>query len=331
MPCHKPLVGYRSKFKNATGKRSIVFNTNDGYTDQEVIIPCGRCDGCRLEYSRQWAVRCVHEASEHPANSFITLTYNEENLPEDLSIHKEHLQKFFKRLRRHLERKAEREGTPVTRFKYYACGEYGDRNNRPHYHAILFGIDFYEDRELHSVKRGNYLYRSPTLEKLWPFGFSLIGEMSFESAAYVARYVRKKRKGDPDTVDKNGKTNRQYYERIDPDTGEIHQVEPEFCLPSRGSGKADDPTIWRKGIGASWYEKYKGDTKKDYIHVRGHKQKLPKYYDAMTEIEDELLYRQKKVKRKRMAKKMAHDNTQERLDVKAAVLEAKTQTLIRDL
>lgn len=322
MACTSPITGYRSRFVNPkTGKRAIVFSPSDGFKDMEVTVPCGRCLGCRLEHSRQWAVRCVHESQMHRENSFITLTYSPENLPKDHSIHKEELQKFFKRLRKNTGK----------RFKYFACGEYGEKNNRPHYHAILFGISFYEDRYLHTkTKNGDILYRSPTLEKSWTLGHSLIGEMTFESAAYVARYVMKKRKGDKDYVDpKTGKTNQEHYMVTDSETGEIYQLEPEFCLSSRGSGKEDDPLIWRYGLGRAWLEKYKSDTDKDFLTINGNKMSLPRYYDNVLAVEDEPDMMERKRKRKRNIK--PEEQTLERLDVKRIVKEAQTKTLKRNL
>ena len=313
MACFAPLTGYRSRYINPkTGKRAIVFSTSEGYIDQEVQVPCGRCTGCRLEHSRQWAVRCMHEADTHDANCFITLTYNPENLPADNSIHKEELQKFFKRLRKRLYPKT---------FRYFACGEYGEKNNRPHYHALIFGFNF-PDRQLHAISNGGHrLYRSHLLETVWGKGHILIGELTFESAAYTARYVMKKRKGKPDTVDpKTGKTNEEHYMSVDADTGELYRLEPEFVLMSR-----------RPGIGRDWYEKYKGDTKKDFITVRGNKSKIPKYYDSILEQENELELMEKKRKRKKEALKRKEDNTPERLNVKEKVLNAKLNQLIRPL
>lgn len=322
MKCTSPLVGWRSKYINPkTGKRSITFSPNDGYKDMEVTVRCGRCHGCRLHHSKEWAIRCVHESQMHEQNSFITLTYAPENLPSDHSIHKEELQKFFKRLRKNTRK----------RFKYFACGEYGEKNNRPHYHAILFGMDFYEDRYLHTKTRnGDLLYRSPTLEKAWPLGHSLIGEMTFQSAAYVARYVMKKRKGDDDTVDpKTKKTNKEHYMVADEVTGEIFEIEPEFCLASRGSGKQDDPIIWRYGLGRAWLERYKSDTNKDYITVNKQKVSLPRYYDNILALEDEFDMMERKRKRKKNIKK--EDTTYERLSVIDKVQKAKTQNLNRNL
>jgi len=322
MKCTSPLTGWRSKWVNPkSGKRSITFSPNEGYKDMEVTVRCGRCHGCRLHHSKEWAIRCVHESQMHQENSFITLTYSPENLPTDHSIHKEELQKFFKRLRKNTGK----------RFKYFACGEYGDQSSRPHYHAILFGMAFYEDRYLHTKTRnGDLLYRSPTLEKAWPLGHSLIGEMTFQSAAYVARYVMKKRKGDDDAIDpKTGKTNKEHYMVADPDTGEIFEVQPEFCLASRGSGKKDDPILWRYGLGRAWLETYKSDTDKDFITVNQNKVSLPRYYDNVLAVEDELAMMARKRKRKKNIKE--EDNTYQRLSVIDKCQKAKTENLKRNL
>ena len=133
MPCYRPIKGYRSRRLNAeTGKRPVVFNPRDGFYDQPVDLPCGQCIGCRLERSRQWAIRCVHEASLHERNCFITLTYRDECLPTNGSLDLDAFQKFMKRLRR-------RFGEGV---RFFHCGEYGENFGRPHYHAILFNLDF---------------------------------------------------------------------------------------------------------------------------------------------------------------------------------------------
>lgn len=275
----------------------------DGFSDLPITLPCGRCIGCRLEHSRQWAVRCMHEAQLHNHNSFITLTYAPEHLPADQSIHKEELQKFFKRLRK---------GTGL-KLRYFACGEYGDQNNRPHYHAIIFGTDF-PDRQPHKqTKQGDLLYTSETLQKYWTKGFSLIGEVTFESAAYVARYVMKKRKGDQDDID-------EHYKLLDPNTGEIHQLEPEFCLMSRNPG-----------LGKEWLKIYKSDTDKDFITVRGVKQKLPKYYDSMLAIEDELEMEERKITRRKAANKQKSEQTYDRLTVRENVKYAQIGQLTREI
>ena len=131
MTCYHPLTAYWAISKN--GDRSITFDINKSCGSGAVIkLPCGQCVGCRLERSRQWAVRCMHEASLYKRNCFITLTYSNEYLPPNMSLVKSDFQKFMKRLRK-------RCGSSV---RYYYCGEYGENFGRPHYHAILFGFDF---------------------------------------------------------------------------------------------------------------------------------------------------------------------------------------------
>ena len=142
MPCFHPLTGYLARDANASGKRSIVFDPKLALgVDVKRQVPCGRCIGCRLERSRQWAMRCVHEASLYKNNCFITLTFNDYYLPKDGSLHVEHFQKFMKRLRK-------RFGSGV---RYFQCGEYGELLRRPHYHACLFNFDF-PDRVLWSIR-----------------------------------------------------------------------------------------------------------------------------------------------------------------------------------
>lgn len=311
MPCYKPLTGYRSKFLSKNGKRPIVFSTATGYIDMTVTVPCGRCTGCRLDYSRQWAIRCMHESQLHEQNSFITLTYNNENLPADKSINKEEMQKFFKRLRKKYGKDSVR---------YFACGEYGDQSGRAHYHAIIFGKDFSEDRYIHTkTKTGDLLYRSPSLEKIWTKGHSLIGDVTFQSCAYVARYVMKKRKGKDDEIDpKTGKTNKQYYEALDDNTGAIIELTPEFCLMSR-----------RPGIAKDWWEQFKSDTDKDFITHNGNKMSLPKYYDYLLEKEDPEKLKKIKLKRKARAEENPEENTLIRLQVKETCKIAQLNQLNR--
>lgn len=255
MPCYHPLHGYRSRDVNASGKRSIVFNRSQGFSDLPVSVPCGQCIGCRLERSRQWAMRCVHESQLHEQNCFITLTYNPEHLPADGSLHLEHFQNFMKRLR-------ERFGSGI---RFFHCGEYGENFGRPHYHAILFGFDF-SDKILFKQNNGVKLYVSQTLNDLWQGqGFCTIGDVTFESCAYVARYVLKK---------VTGAAAESHYSAVVKDTGEIVLRRPEYVTMSR-----------RGGIGRGWFEKYHEDVfPGDFVVMRGGlKLKPPKFYDRLYE------------------------------------------------
>lgn len=305
VPCYSPLTAWRARYVNPdTGRRPLVFNPSEGFRDLELQVPCGQCIGCRLEYSRQWAIRGVHEAQMHDANSFITLTYSNESLPQNRSVDKPTFQRFVKRLRK---------AVGVSKLRYFSCGEYGELRQRPHYHAVIFGYDFPDKYPFGHNKQGDVLFRSPLLESCWPFGYSSIGQVTFESIAYVARYICKKQKGKdaPDT-----------YVLVDEETGEIiaHQ-QKEFCLMSR-----------RPGIGTSWFEKYGSDTDKDFITLRGQKMSLPRFYDMLIEkqsSEDE--FAQRKGRRRMEAEKRKDDNTLERLRVKERCKEAQLNFLSRDL
>lgn len=146
-----------------------------------MLVDCRKCFECSLKYSNQWAYRIMLEASLYKDNSFFTLTYNNENL-ESNSLCKRDLQLFIKRLRKHFKN---------DKLRYFACGEYGSLHGRPHFHIIVFNLHL-DDLFFHSIdKKGIKIYRSPTLEKLWTKGFSSVGDLSFDSALYCAKYMQK--------------------------------------------------------------------------------------------------------------------------------------------
>lgn len=302
MPCYHPLTGYRSLSVNASGKRSIVFNASQGFRDMPVSLPCNQCIGCRLERSRQWAIRCVHEKSLHEQNCFVTLTYSPENLPKGGSLVKEDVQKFLKRLRRKYEPK---------KIRTFYCGEYGENGDRPHYHLLLFGHDFSDKKIL--MNGENPLYRSAELEELWTLGHSSIGTVTFESAAYVARYVTKK---------VTGKRALDHYNEVDPKTGEIlRERTPEFAQPSL-----------KPGIGKSWFDNnYQATYNRDSVIVRGKEMKPPKYYNTQYEKAFPTQYEKIKTKRKLAGEKHAENNTRERLDVREECQMHKAKQLKRKL
>lgn len=199
--------------------------------------------------------------------------------------------------------------------RFFACGEYGEGGTRkwnPHYHLIIFNHDF-EDKELWKRnKRNEPVYISPSLARLWPMGFSSIGAVTFESAAYVARYIMKK---------VTGEQAENHYEWIDPDTGEICPLEPEFTTMSR-----------RPGIGHDWYQKWKDDVfPSDFIIVDGRKMRPPKYYDRLLEEANERERRTIRGLRVRKSKDFADDNTPERRRVREKVKTAQTSVLKREI
>lgn len=310
MPCFSPLQGYRAISRNPSGKRGIVFNPKHGYRDMPVQVPCGQCRGCRLERSRQWAMRCYHESTLYPENSFITLTYNDDNLPAGGTLVKSHYQKFMKRLRKH---------NPGVKIRYFQCGEYGDKNRRPHYHACLFNFDF-KDKIPWKEENGTTLYISAELTQLWPYGFSTIGEVTFDSAAYVARYIMKKLNGKK-AEDVNPETGLKHYENYDSQSGEIIPIQPEYTTMSR-----------RPGIAADWYDQYKDDVyPSDFVVINGKRMRPSKFYDSILERTHQDEYERIKAKRKRKAKNYASDNTPERLAVRERVKTLQIKTLTREL
>lgn len=294
MSCFYPIRAFRDE----DGK--IVFK--DGPLVVVTLwLPCGRCIGCRLEHSRQWSVRIMHEASLFDVSSFVTLTYSDENLPPMSALVYEDFQLFMKRVRKKFG---------PTRF--FMCGEYGEDKDRPHFHAGLFGVAFLEDRRYwRKSKSGFPLYRSETLEQLWPHGNSEIGDLTLESAAYMARYTFKKMDGDF----------KSRYNRIDVDTGEVYQVPQEFARMSL-----------KPGIGAGWLDKFTSDVyPRGYVVYKGVKSLPPRYYDKRMMVSNPDMVEWLKFQRSERAREKFADNTQERLTAKEIVLKARMQSKRRSL
>lgn len=252
-----------------------------------------------MDRAKDWAARLHHEAKLHEANSFLTLTYSDANLPDDYSVSVRDLQLFMKRLRKAL---------PV-KVRFFACGEYGDKKGRPHYHVLLFGYDFMSDRRLWRKSPAGYLlYRSPTLEKIWTYGHSEIGEVTYQSAGYVARYCL-------ETI--GGEMAEEHYTRIHPITGEQVRVHPEFITMST-----------QPGIGKGWFKQFGGDAfPSDYLIIDGHKHPVPRYYKKQLSDRDAFLV---VTKRKRKSLDHRENNTPERLAVREELQHLRAQQLKRD-
>ncbi len=233
MPCYRPIeVAIRRKSLYQLRK------INDWQ-----VVPCGSCVGCRAEQARQWAVRMMHEARMHQSNLFVTLTYSDEELPNNGEVIAKDFSGFVKRLRKTQERK----------ISFFGCGEYGERTQRPHYHALLFGIEFL-DRDCGFDTSRPDVWRSETLDHLWGRGLCEGGSVTMASASYVAGYVRKKVK-------------RKDYARANPLTGEL--LAPEFSRMSL-----------RPAIGKRWIEKWWQDVyPRDFVVIDGVEAKPPRYYD----------------------------------------------------
>lgn len=250
-----------------------------------IDVPCGQCLECRLDYSRHWADRMILEAQKYDKNCFLTLTYSDEFIPVADSINsvtgevtkvktlvKSDLQKFMKRLRKELD--------PL-KIRYYACGEYGDQTLRPHYHLIIFGWYPAEDDliPLGNSELNHCYYSSELLAKVWPYGNNLVAECSWESCAYVARYVVKKA---------NKFTNTKFYEQ--------NNIAPEFVLMSR-----------KPGIGKEWIDSHitcYANFSKNYLALENGSRPIShnRYYDNILEKHDKEKFEEIKLQRKENAK-----------------------------
>lgn len=243
----------------------------------------------------------MHEASLYKQNSFITLTYNDANKPPRGQLIYADYQNFMRRLRKEFPQK----------IRFYMCGEYGPELSRPHFHACLFNCDFVDKTIWNENQSGQPVYRSQTLEKLWPQGYSLIGDVTFESAAYIARYCIKKI---------TGFNARYWYVREDQDG--TYRLNPEFNKMSL-----------KPGIGGAFLEKWQKDIyPNDKVVLRGGlMMKPPKYYDKKYKRENEEEYERIKYEREMNARANYKDNTNERLKTKEIVTEAKIKNLKRQL
>lgn len=257
MKCLNPLTceaNYNEKERKYlySVKRTKQESCTEGF-----LIACGQCIACRINRARMWSIRCVHESMFHDESCFITLTYNPENLPDDLSVSNDEHQKFMKRLRHHIKK-------PI---KYYMAAEYGqpteyERDNdlsnigRPHYHYLIFGWSP-TDCNIIGKKKDNIYYSSPTVLNAWQNkGFVVIGDVTSDSALYVAQYCTKKITGDSQDA---------HYFRIHPDTHALLNCEPEFQRCSHGIGK-------------KFIDTYPNDLRKGFITHENKKYPIPRYY-----------------------------------------------------
>lgn len=328
MPCYSPLKGYKDE---ETG--GLKFRRDD--TKETMDVACGQCIGCRADRARMWAVRITHECSLYESqlgNSFITLTYRDpiecteqqlkrrEFIPPDWSLQKSHFQKFMKRLRKEKAKAFRDKGvneSPVT--KYYHCGEYGSHCihgidlskvkcplcnvGRPHYHAILINHSF-DDLEPYATQDGVTRYTSPELERLWGYGFVDVGDVTYQSAAYVAGYIMKKI---------NGVNKEEHYERIT-EHGEILKLQEEYSTMSNGIGK-------------DFYNKYKGDFfPSDETPILGENKvvkKVPRYYEELYKETNPEEYEEIKQKRLDYRLENAEEYTSDRLMSKYKIHKAR--------
>lgn len=262
------------------------------------IIPCGKCIGCRLEKRRQWAIRATLEAKTHKENIFATLTYRDDALVigyQHPTLVEEHLTKFWKRLRQELIRNPQKfTKESESELRYLASGEYGDESNRPHYHALVFGLDF-KDKTIQQKNGDNFLYHSDTLDSIWTYGYCTIGDVSFSSASYVAKYAMK-----------NDSHHKDMWSEIG--------VEPQFCRMSR-----------RPALALKWFETWHKDVyPSDELVINNQKMSSIKYFDNIYASGNELLMHALKLNRQ---KKLSAQNTSKKqLQIKKTVKLAQLKT-----
>lgn len=275
-------------------------------------IPCGHCIECYLNYSMTWANRCMMELTSFKPQEcwFLTLTYNNDNLPEDGSLDKDELQKFWKRLRQYKVRKLK----DMSRLRYFACGEYGSNTFRPHHHAIVYGLPDIDLQSWVPSKSGAPLFRSNILEEIWSNGIVQAAPVSWNTCAYTARYVLKK-------ADKS--YDQKLYKELN--------IVPEYVTMSR-----------RPGIGREYYDLnrdkiYKFDEIILSTDKGGKVVKPPKYFDDLYEAECPEAYEEIKIKRKEnadsiRASKLSRTDLEylDYLKAEEAVLVGKLKALRRD-
>jgi hypothetical protein len=337
--CHSPLKGWKDR---DTG--GITFRRENGF-GEKMEVGCGQCLGCRLDHSRMWAMRIIHESAmyEHSGgNAFVTLTYRDKAdcsleqcekglyIPDDWSLHKDHFQKFMKRLRK---------AFPDNLIRFFAAGEYGRRckhgidlslvkcplcnTGRPHFHACLFNCNF-TDLEPYESDGGIVRYTSKKLERIWGYGFVDVGELTYASANYTAKYILKKVRA----VQSD-----HHYMTYDMD-GEVTFISPEFVLMSRGKTcklhrgmpyQVNCPNCSR-GLGRDWYERYKSDVyPSDEVPIPGAgvMKGVPRYYDNALREENPEMYECIKDTRKEFMREHADDYTDKRLLDKHKVAKAR--------
>lgn len=293
MPCYHPLVRSLNPYGEcnpSTGKRlgKIIgkLESFDEVAARQLLdeglwelVPCQQCIGCRIQRSKDWAVRIVHEASLFENNCFVTLTFDDAHLPADGSVCVRDLQLFMKLLRRHnkgIESVLNEKGEITYPIRFFACGEYGSQLERPHYHLIIFNWKPQDLVFRRFNKYGNRLYFSPGLYSYWDKGFNTVGSVTAESASYVAKYCIKKINGE--------RADAHYCGR-----------KPEFIVMSR-----------KPGIAARWFVKYHDDIYNyDELVLNNKVWHIPRYYDKLYDDIEPCKFATVKANRLKKAQKFA--------------------------
>ncbi len=261
----------------------------DRWITEWTPVPCGQCIGCRLDYSRMWADRCILEAKDWECNAFVTLTYDPEHLPklqpvvdvntgevfEWPSLVPDDLTKFMKDLRMYYKHHYN-----FDNIRFYACGEYGEEFGRPHFHLLLFNLPIPDKVYWFTNHEHEKIYTSESLSKIWSKGIVSIGDVTWNSAAYVARYVVKKQKGNTSGL-------------VDVVGHLVSGIVPEFVRMSR------KPGIARKYYDENKHQFY--ETDEIVMSVRGKVRtiKPPRYFDKLYDIDCEDPFVMQEIKQRR--------------------------------
>lgn len=284
MPCYHPIEVPRK-----------------GFIDLKVQVACGRCMGCRLDKKLSWALRLMDEAQLHRDVLFTTMTYDDAHLPRGGTLVKRHVQLWQKRVRK---------ARPGEKVRFFTGGEYGETTWRPHYHSIIFGAKF-SDMRPHSKSGDHQLYTSEEFDSIWGMGHCLLGHVSQDACSYVAGYVTKKI---------TGQMAEAHYRRVDPYSGEVFDLLPEFALMSR-----------RPGIGSGWYDQFKGDLfPSDMKVVKGNPGAVPPFYVERLKMEDPAAHAALKSRRMERLRDRRADHTPARLKVREEVAVARLGLKRRD-
>jgi len=278
MACEAPINAWRP----AIGGPLAFTPPQNGRAYTPTQIPCGTCTLCREEQARQQAVRITHEATLHKENSFITVTYSDDKIPPRNGLRYEDLIKFIKRLRKRLKKMG-------IKMRYYAVGEYGEQNNRPHYHLCIFGYAFTEDR-VYTRHTPTPLWTQAWLEEAWGLGQVSVGALTFETANYTASYVTKQLRS------------KQKYVYIDEETGELIPLEQPKSIKSDNLGKG---WFWK------WIDQV---VQHDYVIINGRRQKPPKAYDKWLSEASKQTAEEIKENRRKHSKKETREQTRARAE-----------------
>lgn len=333
MSCYHPIYALRLGTKengkadlkmlgySPDSRENVIWYHGKAYPRESLVpLPCGQCIGCRIDYSRQWANRCMLELGYHDESWFCTFTYDDDHVPRSyypdpetgeaipsLTLRKRDFQLLMKRIRKKFS---------DDHIRFFMAGEYGSQTFRPHYHAIIFGLHLKDLVPYKTVREADQYYtyyNSEELQECWPFGFVVVGEVTWESCAYTARYVMKKLKGKESV----------FYEK--------HNIQPEFTLMSR-----------RPGIARQYYDDHPDLYSFDFINLStptgGKRFRPPRYYDKLFEVDFPEKAAELKAVRARLAREAAETRlrntsltSSELLEVQEENFASRIKTLRRNL